>query len=597
VTSSDESRISIPRWIGTSRRLRTLAVAAVVVVAVAAPHAVSNDFELRSLTLVGIYAVAAVSIDWLATWSGQTSLGHAGVFAVGAYSCAIFQLRFHFSPLPSLLPALVLGAVLGAVAAAAAARIRGPYFAIVTIAIGLILQSLILVFPGVTGGEGGLSGTVPVALPGVALNTMRSYYLAATILVVALIITVLVKESRFAYRLDTVREREALSWATGTAPNRVKIVVFIASFALCSVAGGEFAMLGFISPENFSITLSTMFLISAVLGGLGVLLGPVVGTALIYYFQEKVGASPQNALLLYGCFLVLTPLVLRRGLCGLVVSLFDRIVPDRVWKRRLAPADTERGDPSTAGAALAVDATMTFGGVVALDGVRLRVDPGQTVALVGPNGSGKTTLLNVVSGVYRGSSCTVLIDADDVSSRNVAQRFRHGLARTFQTPQLLENQTVYDNVALGSTQARRSQTISDVIAAAASVGVETQLGRRALKLPAGTRKKVELSRGMVRRPRLLLLDEPAAGLSAEEVRQMAEAVLRIKQSGVSILIAEHRLELVAAVADQVVALDAGHVIASGSFVSVTSDPAVRDAYLGKTALPGEPTDAGATSDA
>lgn len=224
---------------------------------------------------------------------------------------------------------------------------------------------------------------------------------------------------------------------------------------------------------------------------------------------------------------------------------------------------------------------VAFGGNTVLDGVSLDAAPGAVTALIGPNGAGKTTLFDVVTGVIRPDRGTVRLDGTDVSSLNVHRRVRAGLARTFQRLELFGTLTVRENIEVAASVLPRTRRRSAVDAVIDRAGLADIAGTRSGTLPTGSGRMIELARALVTSPRVLLLDEPASGQTAEETEVFSRLLIELADEGLAILLVEHDMALVMRSAHRVHVLDFGRVIASGDPATIRSDPAVQAAYLGE----------------
>jgi ABC-type branched-subunit amino acid transport system ATPase component len=241
--------------------------------------------------------------------------------------------------------------------------------------------------------------------------------------------------------------------------------------------------------------------------------------------------------------------------------------------------------------------TKTFGGLTALAQVSLELQPGEVHGLIGPNGSGKTTLLNLLSGYYRADGGAITLEGADVSEASVQQRANLGIARTFQKPRLLPTLSVLDNAMLGGWRDAKAGFFASAFSLPSAredeaglrrraeellhgVGLSRVIGRRANLLEHAEQRFLEIARGLAQRPRFLLLDEPAGGLTPAEIGHLGAIIRVIRDAGIGVLLVEHHTDFVFRVSDRVTTLDVGAVIKHGSPDEVRTDPEVIRVYLG-----------------
>jgi ABC-type branched-subunit amino acid transport system ATPase component len=358
-----------------------------------------------------------------------------------------------------------------------------------------------------------------------------------------------------------------------------------------------------ITPDDFTTDLSIFFLLVVVVGGLGRLHGPLLGTLTFFLLPELMSGLESWRLLVYGALLLVLTLYLPDGVAGGLDALRRRF-------SRSAPvtglSSIEIGGPThrlrVDGAALSVrQVSKRFGGVLALGGASLEVPAGSITAIVGPNGSGKTTLLNVVTGFYPIDDGSIKLDGQDIAGRSATALARSGVRRTFQTPKLLPNLSVLENVMLGdyssekaslaslavgtpSARRERRERVAEALLHLRFVGLDKRADLPAGEAPHGQQRLIEIARALAGEPRLLLLDEPAAGLSLSELDGLCSLIRDIAALGTTIIIVEHHLDLVAKLASSVHVLEEGRVIASGPAATVFADEHVLKAYMGGRAI-------------
>jgi ABC-type branched-subunit amino acid transport system ATPase component len=344
---------------------------------------------------------------------------------------------------------------------------------------------------------------------------------------------------------------------------------------------------GFVTPSTFAFSQSILFVLVVIIGGAGTVTGPLVGAAVVVLLPELLAGLAEYRLLFFGTLLLLVLWIAPEGIVGEVGRWFGR---------RRAPLPASDAGPveraATAGGALAVEGlTIAFGGVRAVTGFAFDAQPGAITSLIGPNGAGKTTVLNMLGGFYRPDAGTIRLGAEAIQGRPAYAIARAGIARTYQTSQLFGSMSVLDNLTIAQARGRfgspfaapSAEAIARARSLAAYVGYRGDLARRAADLPHVDRRVVEIARALATAPAVLLLDEPAAGLSRADKRALAALLRRIADRGLAVVLVEHDMSLVMGISDRVTVIDAGVRIAAGSPSDVQQDAAVKKAYLGEEA--------------
>jgi len=552
--------------------------------------------------VVFIYGIVAVGLNILAGYAGQLSLGHAALMAMGAYTTAI--LTKALAPVTffaatglhiwlGVIAGTAAAAALGALLAFPALRVRGPYLAMVTIAFGWVIFKVLQEWVPVTGGDLGLASIPKAQVGPYIFDTQSFYYVALALFAVALLLQHRLVGSQIGLAIRAMKHSEIAVSSVGINVHRLKVLVFMISAAFAGFGGTLFAhQQNYISPDNFQFFSSVFFLLAVLFGGAGTLLGPAIGAAVLTLLPEMLHDFEKFRLIVYGGFILVTLYFLPNGVMGLL----ERRGAARADSRSAANDAVQPDFAATVGASLELDnVSKSFGGLQALRGVSFRIEPGSIHALIGPNGAGKTTLINVVSGFYRPDGGAILLDGQAANIGSMHDAARRGIVRTFQTIKLFGNMTVLEHVLIGlachsgagfrlldRVQARE-QAARNLAAARqliALVGLSRFERAPSSTLAYGHRRLLEIARALAARPKVLLLDEPAAGLIAEEIAFLAEIIRKLRAAGMTVLLIEHHIDLVVSISDRVTVLDYGAVIADGPPAAVQRDERVIAAYLG-----------------
>ncbi|CFN45991.1 branched-chain amino acid ABC transporter permease [Bordetella pertussis] len=585
----------------------TLGVLAIAL-AVGAGHADTGTVQMWSFVIINI--LLAQGINLLTGINGQISLGHAGFFAIGAYVSAI-ALKSWGVPFPvALAMATIVASGVGFLLAGPAGRVREFYLAMMSLGFGLIVYELARELRGVTGGGMGMRG-IPssqigtLQIFGWSIDTVAYFrILLAVLLVVMLMLRNFVK-SHYGRAFYAVHVSEIAAGSLGISQAAVKRAAYAISGGLAGLAGGFYAhMIGYLTPESFGLMRSIEILVMSIVGGLGSLAGQVYGAVLFTYLPQKLQAFNDYQYIVYGLILVFIFTLLPRGLAGLLgtqtrYSKYDQL--RRAVAGQPAAPLGERPSHARRDAAQPLirveQVVMEFAGLRALAGVSLDLHAGSITALVGPNGSGKSTLVNVVSGIYRPTSGRVLYKGQDIAgwpSHKVAQA---GITRTFQDPRNVPSFTVRENILMGAHRryrhgalaaavntagARREEAafLRQVDALMQAAGLSEHADAIMSELPYGIQRLAEVARALASDPELLLLDEPAAGLSELESGHLIGLVRLARDHGVAVMVIDHHMDFLAELAEDVVVFEAGDEIYRGDMDGMRADPAVIQAYLG-----------------
>ena len=578
-------------------------VVAAAILILVLPNIAANEYELRLITLLLIYAIIALGLNVLVGLTGLVSLGQAGLYAIGAYTAAILATRLGVGLVPGLILGMALAGAFGVLLAYPTVRVRGVYLAVVTIAFGIIVENVAIEWDSLTGSWVGISNVPAPTLLGLPLTYKAYFVVVGASALVAFLVNLNLMKSRFGRAMRATAQSEIAARSLGINVATIRTLAFVVSAMAAGAAGVFYVYLNkYISPDIFSFTDSVRFLLMVILGGSGTALGPLVGASIMTYLPEYLQAFGHWQSFAYGLLLAAVMFFMPRGIVGSI----ETFLTDRLGEARseVAPEERprladiigiERAEGSTCLDARGV--SVAFGGLVAVDKVDETIDKGKIHALIGPNGAGKSTFLNAISGVYHADAGSITFFGRETTRLPSHQLARLGLARTFQNTELFSDMTVLENVLVAFHKEFRTNILSTIcrlpsfrreeghfrqaaIALLGYVGLSAYAHEKAANLAFGHQRQLEIARALALSPKLVLLDEPAAGLTHAEIEQLISLVRDLAANGITILIVEHHVELIMEISDHVTVLDYGKLIASGSAKVVQTDPKVIEAYFG-----------------
>jgi branched-chain amino acid transport system permease protein len=581
-------------------RTRVLMWTVAAALAIGVPLFVTNEFYLKVVFTASMYYIAAAGLNVLVGWSGQKSLGHAGLFAAGAYTAALLTTRLGLDPWLALAASTVVAALFGILIALPALRVKGPSLAMVTIAFGIVVEKIVTELQEPFGGQQGIYGVLPLTFGGSPLDIRGWTWLMIGLAIATHVLLKTLLHGKVGRAFLAVQAAEVAAASVGVNVYRTKVLAFVVSAFTCGLAGALMAQQNqYINSDFVSFNLSIFLLLVVLIGGPSVA-GPALGAIVLTLLDAFLARWPGLQHFIYGALLLFALYAMPRGLSGTLQGLLQRFMPPR------APLAAAEGEwrPQVARPALgagpllqASDLRKSYGGVVPTADVSLSLQSGHVHSLIGPNGAGKTTLLNILSGVVRPDGGSVRFMDEDITVLGASQICRRGIGRTFQNLKLFPHLSVFENVLVGCHRRQDAGFFAHLFALPSARRGEREARREATRLlhfiglagvahepagslPYGLQRRVELARALATQPTLLMLDEPAAGLNPQETAQLTALIRRIGGLGITVLLIEHHMDLVMAVSDHVFVLDHGRKIAEGTPEAVRKDPRVVQAYLG-----------------
>jgi len=609
---------------GISFRQQFMLCAAAVSLLALVPHMMPNTYWLRIYSMTGIYVMLALGLNVVAGFAGLLDLAYVAFFGIGGYTFALLsssQFDIHL-PFPLVLPmAAFITLGFGFALGSTSIRLKGDYLAIVTLAFSQIFKLLLLNLDrpiNITGGVNGIYNFDPITIFGFKMLSPVAYaYLIWFFAIVVMIGCFRFRRSRYGRGWEAIREDELAAEVLGVNTTWMKLKAFAGGAFVAGGTGALFASFqDSVFPNNFDFPQLVIVYCMVILGGLGNILGVILGAVLLSILPEFLREYGAYRMMSYGLILIVLMALRPQGLIGSVGFLLKGVKrPDKAETGMLrASTELYYDEQQRAKKAKAVytrgdrvvlqleNISMNFGGLMAVNNLSFVLHGREILSIIGPNGAGKTTVFNVISGIYPPTAGSILYEGLELTGLKPHQVARIGIARTFQNLRLFNKMSVLDNAKVSQfcrtksgplsilfhlprfkkEEAETEEWVKEVLGLFGARLTGYRFDQQALFLSYANRRRLELARAISTHAKVLMLDEPSAGMNPQETSEITAFIKALRDVyGYTILVIEHKLNVVKTISDRVIALDYGKKIAEGPYDQVAQNEQVIEAYLGR----------------
>jgi ABC-type branched-subunit amino acid transport system ATPase component/ABC-type branched-subunit amino acid transport system permease subunit len=613
--------LAIDTQSGRNQRLLLYGVAAVILVF--APYLMPNSYWLRIYTMTGLYVMLALGLNVVAGFAGLLDMAYVAFFGIGGYLFALLsssQFNVHLPFLVTLPIAALATMGVGFALGSTSMRLKGDYLAIVTLAFAQIFKLLLMNLDrpiNITGGVNGIYNLDPIRLFGFRLVSPLGYaYLIWLAAVLVAIGCFRLKRSRYGRGWEAIREDELAAEATGVNTSMMKLKAFASGAFVAGATGALFASFqDSVFPNNFDFPQLVIVYCMVILGGLGNVVGVILGAVLLSILPEFLREYGAYRMMFYGLILIVLMALRPQGIIGSIDFLTRmkkrpdkdetgvlKASTDLYYQHKETRGERERYRKGDRVVLEIQQVIQNFGGIMAVDNLSFHVYEREILSIIGPNGAGKTTVFNLITGIYPPTSGTILYMGRKISGFKPHQIVKSGIARTFQTLRLFSNMTVLDNAKVarfcktrsgplsillhlplyGKEEAETDREVKEALTLFGARLTGYRYAQQAMSLSYANRRRLEIARAISTGAKVLMLDEPSAGMNPQETEEITQFIKELRDFyGYTIMVIEHKLNVVKSISDRVIALDYGQKIAEGSYDEVAGDPQVIEAYLGR----------------